>query len=98
MDFEPMGKLRQKVLDLKHQRDLLNKEVAIEKSEITSIEAEIAKFKSVLEKKLQTVAEKDKKIQRYNKIIGESEMAVKKLVENSLKLESVIDKELDTFS
>ncbi len=92
--MEPMGKLKSKLLEMKQQRDLLNRDVAIEKSDITMVESTIAEYQLALGKKKNKVAEKDRKLARFDKIILETEAALKKLIENSVKLESAIDKEL----
>lgn len=85
-----------KLTDLKKYRDILQSEVAQESSNITQLEAELQKIRTELESKSRAQDQRNEKLRRITLIIQETENALKKIADNTMKLDQVIDRELSS--
>ena len=83
-----------KLVDLKKYRDAIQGEVAQESGDITMLEAELQKLRAELESKSRQQEQRTEKLKRVNLIIQETEAALKKISDNTIKLDQVIEREL----
>mmetsp|Transcript_36317 Transcript_36317/g.41386 ORF Transcript_36317/g.41386 Transcript_36317/m.41386 type:complete len:105 (-) Transcript_36317:1301-1615(-) len=93
MDPTVLQKLNEKVSVLKQNRDELNSVILKERSDLSVMEAEINKLRSEYEYKISLLKDKERSLQEYNVMIGETENAYSKLIDNSTKLLNAIDQE-----
>ena len=90
--------LKQKLLELKNCRDIMQGEASTGAAELTQLSDHANKLQAMLDEQKRAADEKQGKIKRIDAIIRESEGAYKKLTDNAKKLGGVIERELSSVS
>jgi chromosome segregation ATPase len=93
MDSEPLSKLKKQLDIMKSERDILNTDVLEERAKLAKIEAEFAKRQSECLRARESLDEKESMLEKFNFTLRESENTYTKLLLNTDRLFSALEKE-----
>ena len=90
MEFDPIGRLTNKVSEFQKERDILEKRLKKEKEDVVVLRDKLEKVKEEYSSK-KAVHGKSAKASHLEKIVSGTEESLKKIVNSSLAFEAVLD-------
>jgi len=93
MDLDPITKLSRRINVTKGQREAIAKQIEKDNNDVQNITEKLDKLRADLESKKQSAGEREKKSAHIEKLITESEITIKKIIETSIILEKALDQE-----
>ncbi len=90
MDFDPIQKLAKRISATKQQRDELNQRIHSDKEEVERLKAKLGELKTGLAEKRRRTEERQVKAARIDKLMAESDKALRKIIETSITLERAL--------
>lgn len=94
-DYDSLNSLKMKILELKRKRDEITTVVLKDRMAITQIDEQIGQLEREKQKFQMDAEEKEMQLRKFDELIKQSESAVYKMSQSTMKLNEALNQALD---